>query len=498
MSLSPTPEQEACIAAARRGGSLMISAYAGCAKSSTLEMMAPGVKEPTLALAFNKKIADELGRRLPANFTAKTLNSLGHGAWVRANRSIVTWELNDRKMTKIVSEVTGAKADRYLWEPTMAAARAAMVQGIVPTDMGQGLVADDLETWSALADCDEEDLEQVVELAREALRRDIIQARQGVISFDDQVYCPTLLGGQWPRFPRVFGDEVQDWSPLNLAMIGHCLRAGGSLAVVGDRLQSIYAFRGADSEAMTKVRSLAQAWTDLPLTLTFRCPKAIVARQQAHAPGYRAWESNPPGRIEEWIDGWGPRQLAQGMTVLCRNVSPLMKLAFRLLRAGVGCQVAGRDIGRSLIALSRKIIKDDDARPTQIVEAILRWRSAQSEIAIARDQMEKLESIQDRAEALMAVLESSGASTAGDLRTMLEQLFARESGAVLLSTIHRAKGLEWPRVMHLDPWRIPSRQASRLGGPALQQEANLRYVAETRTQELLVLANLEDWRPGPG
>lgn len=492
-----TLEQEQILSSATSVDSMMIGALAGTGKSSTLEMLAPRIRQPALALAFNVGIARALDQRLPAHFTARTLNSLGHGAWIRANPQVLAWEKPDtRKLGKICTEIVRAERKSWLWEDLMAAAKAGMNAGLLPSGEGDGLVEDTLEVWRRIApEIDDDDIEEISELAREVLRRSIQMARQGRISFDDQVYCSALLGGQFPKYPVIFGDEVQDWSPLNLRMIEQTLRIGGRLVLVGDQNQSIYLFRGADPESMTRARRLALAWTDLPLTMTFRCPRLIVERQHWHVPTYRAHEANREGRFESWQE-WGPQRLREAgyPTVLCRNTGPLLKLAFRLLRAGVGCSVAGRDIGRSLIALSRKISKDDEQAASSVMKAIVDWRGKQIELAIAADQVERVESISDRAEALQAVLESSGAQTAGDLRQLLEQLFAREGGLVRLSTIHRAKGLEWEGVLHLDPWRLPSKWARRAGGAALAQEKNLKYVCETRTKELLVEADMRGWR----
>ena len=52
---------------------------------------------------------------------------------------------------------------------------------------------------------------------------------------------------------------------------------------------------------------------------------------------------------------------------------------------------------------------------------------------------------------------------------------ANTTGLVLLSTIHKAKGLEAPKVWLLDTGMMP--------GP---QENNIRYVAITRAKETLV------------
>ena len=60
---------------------LMIEALAGGAKTTTLVELARYLDGPGIAVAFNKKIADELTPRLPSNVEARTLNSLGHRVW---------------------------------------------------------------------------------------------------------------------------------------------------------------------------------------------------------------------------------------------------------------------------------------------------------------------------------------------------------------------------------------------------------------------------------
>src|SRR5215471_992463 len=113
MAHSPTPEQAEIIDAVAKGdSSLMIGAYAGTAKSTTIEMAAPGVKGPALALAFNKKIADELQGRLPPNFKARTLNSIGHGAWIKT-LSKPTVNLDSRRIGKSRSQPhNGRRSER--------------------------------------------------------------------------------------------------------------------------------------------------------------------------------------------------------------------------------------------------------------------------------------------------------------------------------------------------------------------------------------------------
>lgn len=521
--LTPTDEQLAVIdaVASPAAGSVMVDALAGCAKSSTLELAAPGVRVPALGLAFNKRNADELRPRMPGNFKVATFNGLGHGAMMRALPAVSKWGAPDeKKLGKLISAV--ARDHRVdlsgdQWDELRRLCQKAQQWGLTPADVGRPLVPDTDETWLAIAEdlwLAEDSLNLYLPLARAVLTEDIKQVHQGLYSFDDQVWFSSCVAGQFPKYPVVFIDESQDLSPLNHAQLSLSCHPEGRYVVVGDPLQAIYSFRGADADSMKKLRLMRPSWTDRPLKTTFRCPKVVVERQQGHAPGYRAWHTNPEGAFRQLKrrfgvdipgvglgEGWTWADVerlkptpSSGVLVLCRNMAPLMALAFKLIRAQVGCQVAGRDIGKALVALSRKILEDNGLPRDRCAMLVRDWAEGEASLARANGHEEKVASIMDRAECLQAVL-ASGARDAGELRQLLDRLFQRNSG-VMLSTIHRAKGSEEDLVLVLDPWRIPSRYATeaakRGDSRQLVQEFNLRYVAETRTKLVLVEGNLED------
>lgn len=516
---TPTDEQAAVISAVAdtSAGSVMVDALAGCSKSTTLEMAAPTVRVPALGLAFNKRNADELRPRMPGNFKVATFNGLGHGAMMRAMPQVLKWGAPDeKKLGRIISTIAkehGVDLSGDQWDELRRLCQKAQQWGLTPSDQGRPLVPDNDETWLALAEdlwMPPDSLNLYLSLARAVLAEDIRLVGQGVYSFDDQVWFSTCIAGAFPKYPMIFGDETQDINKLNQAQIALSSHPDGRMVMVGDPLQAIYAFRGSDADSMKNLRKIKKDWTDRPLKTTFRCPKVVVVRQQEHAPGYTAWHSNPEGRYArlkrrddavELSEGWTWAAVealkpspSAGVLVLCRNMAPLMSLAFKLIRAQVGCQVAGRDIGKALVALSRKIIEDDRTPRDKCAMLVRDWASSEASLALANGHEEKVASIADRAECLQAVL-SSGARDAGELRSLLERLFARNSG-VMLSTIHRAKGSEEDLVLHLDPWRIPSRYATeaakRGDSRQLVQEWNLKYVCETRTKLVFVEGNLED------
>jgi len=505
--MTPTPEQQAIIQAARSSSeSLLISAMAGCAKTTSLLMLAKELPVvPTLAVAFNVKTKKELERKFPKHVETMTLNGLGHRAWARAINRQPKVDTNKVFNTiKTTLDDMGLKNSNGLWSTVNTLVKGARHAGLVPEPIAQqfpGLVPDEYESWEAIADAHYMDInDESVWVARRTLRNLISQSFQGTLDYDDQIYMSTLFGGVFPKFATVLVDEAQDLSPLNHIQVSRAVVS--RLIVCGDPRQAIYAFRGADSSSMESLRGLRDSWLELPLTVTWRCPKAIVARQQIHALGFTAAPTAPEGEFHDWTarESWSladvkSRWPDKHIAILSRNNAPIIAAGLRIIRQGIGCTILGADIGKSLITLSKKIFPADDLDAEVCREKIIEWRDKEISLARANNKEERVAILHDRAECLLAVVNSQNVLTSGQLRDTLVRMFEPSSIAITLSTGHKAKGLEWPIVIHLDPWRVPSKfaiKANEAGNPIpLQQDFNLRYVIETRSQQVLINANLE-------
>jgi len=509
MALTPTAQQQAIITTARTTQSnIMVKAFAGCAKTSTVEMMARALPiRPSLYVVFNVKNKKEAESRMPTHFNVKTINGLGHEAWGRTIGKRCAVEPD--KIGAILKDVIKKAGPEYErmsrdnFGEVLRLVRYAKLRGLVPqqySDTYHGLIEDDDDGWEDI--CDSlymEFNEGMIWLAREVLLRDIRMAFEGTIDYDDQIYMSALFGGVFTRYAEVILDEAQDLSPLNHMMIAKT--AAGRLTVVGDPLQAIYAFRGADSASMERLRDLRDEWVDLPLSLTFRCPKAVVARQQDHAPGFTAYDTNEEGSIHNFGDReWNiedVEKIADGkqIAILCRNNAPLLACALRIIKGGRGCTIMGREIGKTLSNLSKKIFSDDDAPPEVCLALVNNWAEREINLAIANGKDAHVAIIQDKRECLAAVLESSLCTSAAKCRELLGVMFDTGNLRITLATGHKAKGLEWPVVLHLDPWRVPSKYAIAArdnGNPVpYEQDLNLKYVIETRSKSVLCFANLE-------
>jgi superfamily I DNA/RNA helicase len=499
MTFAPTPEQSAIISAARdRTENLMVFALAGTGKTSTLKMAVPELPtKSVLALAFNKKNALDLEKELPPWVVCRTFNSLGHRAFASATGRRVT--IDDNKVNKLVtaySKKSGGFSDDE-WGDLRNLVRKAKSMGLVPSRYPQSrksLLSDDSFGWTSVSDTLGIDLtEQLMVGARQVLSEAIDLALSGTLDYDDQIYISTLFTGLYQKFHTVICDESQDISHLNrLQLMKSCEQR---LIIAGDQKQGIYAFRGADGESMQRIRELKPDWIDLPLTVTWRCPKVVVARQLDHAPQYTAAPEAPDGELFDFtsVKEWtiGPQNGPMPSAILCRNNAPLISLAFALLRKRIGIKVLGRDFGKSLSTLIKKTAGSSTSLDA-FIPAFTAWKEKEVRLALAADKESKADRITDQYESIMAVIGSLETPTTTELLFAIEQLFDSNSGQITLSSGHKAKGLEWHTVLHLDPWRIPSKWAA-TNPIALEQEMNLKYVIETRAKHTLILANLEQF-----
>jgi AAA domain/UvrD-like helicase C-terminal domain len=511
--MQQTPEQQAIIGYADSPASLMIEALAGTGKSTTLRMLCRAMRQQpcrrTLALAFNVRNKKDMEGLLPDWVTVKTMNGLGHAAWQWAMGRRL--QLDERKLGRLTTaELRRQQAlrDEDDWSIVRDLAAAAMAAGLVPRGFDRrGLVADSHDEWAGLADSAVED--RHIELAKAVLVASIRESFAGTISFDDQLYMPLFFDGRWEQYQQVLVDEAQDLNELNHLQVKRVLQTDGRLIVVGDSRQAINQFRGAHSRSMAMLRKLrpAEQWVDLTLSVTFRCPKAMVAAVQDHAPGFTAAATNAEGQIVQLEPGqsWNWQELVWqhgagcgSLAVICRNNAPLVSLAFKLLRNGISCHMLGRDIGKGLAALAKKLCKET-MTPAECIVAIRAWERQERALLTANEGSDaKLEVLTDKAECLVAIAEADGVTDGKSLRAHIDKLFAASSGQVTLASGHRSKGLEWDLVLHLDPWRLPSKMAKKAlaaGDPTqMEQERNLGYVITTRAKKVLVMASLDDWR----
>ncbi len=180
--------------------------------------------------------------------------------------------------------------------------------------------------------------------------------------------------------------------------------------------------------------------------------------------------------------------------VLCRNNAPLVAFAYSLLHRDIPCLVLGKDFGAALAALVKKM------NATSLEDCETRLRAYfQREITKTVDEGRSPEALQDKHSCLeffIASLDEDSRSVAS-LLAKIDLMFGEPQDGnlhskVILSSIHKSKGLEFPKVFILDRGLCPSKYAVQ---PWQQeQERNLMYVAITRCMSELYYISSDSWK----
>lgn len=114
-------------------------------------------------------------------------------------------------------------------------------------------------------------------------RRWLLRHHAQLVSDLPGLLLDRLEGGDFPdhSYRHVIVDEFQDLTPGEQELVFRLRREGGQLVALGDPRQSIYRFRGNDSEGLAKLEALATGWgdggiTDIPMNECQRCPGEVV------------------------------------------------------------------------------------------------------------------------------------------------------------------------------------------------------------------------------
>lgn len=325
--------------------------------------------------------------------------------------------------------------------------------------------------------------------------------KDGRIDYDDMIWLPIVNNIPVAfRFGIFIGDEAQDFNPCQQEL---ATRLGERLILCGDDKQAIYGFAGADSESLPRMTERLKATPRncvvLPLNVTRRCGKAIVAEACRYVPDFRAHESNPAGTVTQMRYPGARKEgnvtvivkdedsyltkVQPGDMCVSRANAPLAKQCMKLLKRGTRAYIKGRkEAAQEIVSLITKLkAKTVKSLITKLGE----WFEVEStkELARKNPRESKIELLADKRDTALAFTEDS--KTVKDVIKRIEDIFTEQTEAVVLSSVHRAKGLESKRVFILAPGGFRGRHPKTQNWE-WEQELNLRYVAITRAIEELV------------
>lgn len=494
---------------------LVVRARAGTGKTTTIceAIKHVPVSLSVLVCAFGKDIQEELAARLTGMpVDVRTLHSLGLRCvkrfWPDVKVSYGPDRAND-----LAERVCGSRAPdaikklvaTLITKGRLCAPHAVTADNLVNVAIEFECAPD--EQWER----DGFGLDYVCEQAILGMKL-AASAKPTITGIDgaDMLFLPVRNGWLRKTYDVVVVDEAQDMNACQLEIAQGLCR--NNMIIVGDDRQAIYGFAGADSGSLDRMKTELQA-DELPLNTTYRCGKAIVALAAGIVEDFEGGAENPEGIVrtlgQDPCDACdrtgmtadrhhcskcaGTGQIHESLTdaagpgdfILSRINAPLVPIAMRLLRAGKRTKIAGRDIGKGLIALLRKLkgrsvpdllakISAWETRELSRLNALLSKATNGRKMTIES----KMEGIRDQAEMMASLI--NGAANVNEVEDRIEALFTDDglgdAGLIVCSSVHKAKGKERNRVFIL-------RKTLRTN---TLEEQNIGYVAITRAKHELV------------
>lgn len=497
-------------------GNAVVSAVAGSGKTTTLlhALKLIPTNKTVLFLAFNKSIATELKERVPQsnNIHVKTVHGFGMsslmqdlsmdvfgGKYSKMLRDIMNFlQVEDYKL---ISEYGFQAEDMKLVYDMIIDFKEEKIEN--PKGyLGRVIQLCDLGRLD-LIDMDNRDkgVDALYEIAKkhsvdlvngECYRAwNLIKLGMNYtakVDFTDMVFLPNAFALKVRAFDYVFIDECQDLNACQrMLMLKAVKRNTGRFIAVGDKHQAIYGFAGADSDSFTKLTEISNT-KQLPLSVCYRCATSIIDKAQAIIPSITAVEGAKEGIVDYDAD---LTTINDNDMILCRQTYPIVRLCMKFLSEGRKARIMGGDIGRSLI----KIIEDTKRKREEwSMENVFNRLYADLEKALNNlmnkegltSEEAKDTNVYAMAKERIQVIEmlSKNVDTPQEVIEKIEAIFSDEDKeGIILSSIHKSKGLEADRVFIIHPELMPSKYAKQ--DWELEQEENLRYVAYTRAKSYL-------------
>jgi DNA helicase-2/ATP-dependent DNA helicase PcrA len=465
----------------KQTGHLMVNAVAGSGKTFSLLESMKRVKGNSIFLSFNKSIQEELASRVPSHVTTMTLHSAGLKTIIK-NQGFT--KVNLKKLDFIMQKYP---ATSFMDGMTNSDKRDVFIK----RDMIKSLIS----IWKATL-IDYKNDEEVVKsalyynvnydpavlgIARSIMDKSVYQSK--IVDFDDMIYIPVATGMEFVTYDNVFVDECQDLNRSQIEMVLHIVKKpNGRIISVGDPSQSIYGFRGADTDAMPRIKEVLNA-KELPLSVCYRCPTSHIELAKEFVPHIEAAPDAPEGTIKYISpDNFKDEVLNEKEPmVLCRTNAPLIKEAIKIIKSGKPAHVRGTDIGDYLKSI---VINFKAQTLSEYNDRVDEWEQAQLEAAHkSRASKSVQENIIDYADVLREF--SLHASSPYGITNMIKDIFSNDKTGTIFSTVHKAKGLEADVVFIIRPDQLPLVRKDQQPWE-YQQELNLKYVALTRSKDKLI------------
>lgn len=477
-------------------GNMVITAAAGSAKTTTIEnclRFIPAGKR-SLFLAFNVSTAEKLKAEVQKSLKTQIMTFHGLGNRVLRENGIITEEtiIDEFKYSRYVKQNICELTD-YGETASLGAESIPYISNIVSLiDYARYYMAMRVQEIKAVSE-----IYGIVPVRDEfeVVRKALIWGKDNISAIDhtDMIWLPNVMNLVTKKylFDFIFIDEAQDTTLAHQQLVDKSFKRGCRFIAVGDPRQQINVWCGATEKAIENYEQRPNT-KHLSLPISYRCPKKIIKMAKKYAPDIEAADFAKDGEIRYDVS---PNDAKPGDMVLCRIISKLIEQYLTYLRNNKKAYLKGSDGIKStyLELISKVNAKKIDSRcltTDGLIPQLYRLYFERLDAIKARLNIDEREalyhyeilSLYDDIEALKVL--SEGLETTEELVDKIKVIFnGDDNDAIILSTVHKAKGMEAENIFILCPSLMPSRLATK--DWELKAEENLLYVAITRAKKSL-------------
>ena len=244
------------------------------------------------------------------------------------------------------------------------------------------------------------------------------------------------------QYKYVFFDEFQDVDANQFFILSTFVKHGCFLTVIGDDSQNIYQFRGSDNYYIINYDKI------IPNTLSYKITTNYRSTQQIIAMANKSITFNQekiPKEMRAFISSSSPSSPSSPSSKIDLTISNTESDTYTLLISQIKCYLEAGHKYQDFAILAR------NTKPLKIVETELEKLKIPY-VALIADQYSK------------------------DYKQIIQE------GKIVLSTIHKSKGLEWPIIfiVGLCDQYFPTHMNNGLKN--IEEERRLFYVAITRAK----------------
>jgi hypothetical protein len=455
-----TKEQEHIVQAAKEGKNLSIKAAAGSSKTTTCVLVADAVIKKALYIAFNNSIAKEAETKFPAYVLCKTIHSIAWKVIIKYSGSAMGkklnnfFDFNDVQLLQPIPFKRQTDVKLHIMQVIKLFCQSGdmdLTDFMYVNDLHKCEV--DVDTFNVLEEC---------KLFWQAC---IDEKNPTKITHDVYLKMYQLTK---PRldFQMIYLDEAQDSNGVTLDIVLSQTKYNTQIIVVGDEYQSIYEWRG----AINAFDSIPKDFTELYLTESFRFTQDIadMATKLTNIAGN-----------DRHIKGNASLQPCKSKAVIVRNNSTLLSylLAAEEEDKKVYCLADLKQLWGKLYHIQSLYFKNQPRFP----DSDLKQYANYAELLSAA---EKLPEISKLVKLTVQLSVGSGlTANINKIKSVLLKEEDRDKADFVLTTCHKAKGLEYDEVTLADDLLplVGDEDEEEVYNKLMEnQTLNLLYVAVTR------------------